>query len=133
MEKGRILSITNEAPFSPEAGVTLYPAIVIMDNGDSGTCYMKNMYEYKDGDSVIYEKVGNKIKIKGLNQISQKPQSKYKGGSKNPEDFLGFVYGYAKDIHIAEMQITKKPIPLDQLKKNVEEIYAHIQEILLMK
>ena len=43
---------------------------------------------------------------------------------------IGFIYGYAKDIHIAEIQVTGKKVPLANLKKNVEEMYAHIQEIL---
>ena len=50
---------------------------------------------------------------------------------KYPEDYLGFIYGYAKDIHIAEIQVTGKKVPLANLKKNVEEMYAHIQELLL--
>ena len=51
-------------------------------------------------------------------------------GKRSPEDYLGFIYGYAKDIHIAEIQVTGKKVPLANLKKNVEEMYAHIQELL---
>jgi hypothetical protein len=135
MEKGKIISATNEPSFSPEQGVTLFPTLLIMDNGDSGTCYMKKFNEYVEGDDVFYEKVGNKIKIKSSSgkPASPKQSFKPKGGSKNPEDYLGFIYGYAKDIHIAEMQVTKKTIPIEQLKKNVEIMYAHLQEILLMQ
>jgi hypothetical protein len=135
MTKGKIISATNEPSFSPEQGVTLFPTLLILDNGDSGTCYMKKFNEYVEGDDVFYEKVGNKIKIKSssVKPVTPKPSFKPKGGSKNPEDYLGFIYGYAKDIHIAEMQVTKKPIPIEELKKNVEIMYAHLQEILLMQ
>jgi hypothetical protein len=136
MEKSKIISVTNEPMFSPESGVTLYPALVIMENGDSGTCYMKKFNEYMEGDEVFYEKVGNKIKIKSsaAKSTAQSKQAfRPKGGSKNPEDYLGFIYGYAKDIHIAEIQVTKKSVPIEELKKNVEIMYAHLQELLLIK
>lgn len=134
MTKGKIISATSEPAFSPEPGVTLFPTLLIIDNGDSGTCYMKKFNEYAEGDEILYEKVGNKIKVKSSSgkPAPTKSNFKPKGGSKNPEDYLGFIYGYAKDIHIAEMQVTKKPIPIEQLKKNVEIMYAHLQEILLM-
>jgi hypothetical protein len=58
------------------------------------------------------------------------PRNYQSNGKRSPEDYLGFIYGYAKDIHIAEIQATGKKVPLANLKKNVEEMYAHIQELL---
>lgn len=137
MPKSQIVGITAESPFSPEAGVTLYPAIVILENGESGTIYMQSMNQYKVLDFIDYEKIGNKIKVKKntapvSSPVKKEPKS-FRSGVKNPEDYLGFIYGYAKDIHIAEMQIAKKPISLDNLKRNVEEMYSHLQEVLSMR
>ena len=132
----KIISLTTESPFSPEAGVTLYPATIILENNDSGMTYMKTQGQYKEGDTIEYEKTGNKIKIKrlgGYTQTATREPKSFRSGVKNPEDYLGFIYGYAKDIHIAEMTISKKVIPLDNLKRNVEEMYSHLQEVLLMK
>lgn len=137
MPKSQIVGITVENPFSPEAGVNLYPAIVILANGESGTIYMQNQLQYTEGDFIDYEKIGNKIKVKKNSQPASSPVKKepksFRTGVKNPEDYLGFIYGYAKDIHIAEMQIAKKPISLENLKRNVEEIYVHLQEVLSMR
>lgn len=109
-----------------------------MENGDDGSGGFEKIGQYKEGDTLEYEynETDKVFKI-----IHKKPASPQKSGGiaprnygsngkRSPEDYLGFIYGYAKDIHIAEIQVTGKKVPLANLKKNVEEMYSHLQEIL---
>ena len=110
-----------------------------MENGDSGSGGFETLGQYKDGDTIEYEynEIDKLFKIAHTKPATSTARSgggsaprNYSNGKRSPEDYLGFIYGYAKDIHIAEIQVTGKKVPLTNLKKNVEEMYAHIQQIL---
>jgi hypothetical protein len=109
-----------------------------MENGDDGSGGFQKIGQYKEGDTLEYEySEGDKVfKIVHKQPASPQkaggiaPRNYQSNGKRSPEDYLGFIYGYAKDIHIAEIQVTGKKVPLSNLKKNVEELYAHIQSIL---
>ena len=110
-----------------------------MENGDDGSGGFERIGQYKSGDTLEYEysetdKVFKIFHAKPVQSASRSvgggvPKN-YSNGKRSKEDYLGFIYGYAKDIHIAEIQATGKKVPLGNLKKNVEEMYAHIQELL---
>ena len=110
-----------------------------MENGDDGSGGFEAVGQYKEGDTIEYEYsetdkvfkiMHNKPAPTTRSGGGNAPRNYNSNGKRSPEDYLGFIYGYAKDIHIAEIQITGKKVPLANLKKNVEEMYAHIQEIL---
>jgi len=111
-----------------------------MENGDEGSGGFQSIGQYKEGDDLEYEfnEADKTFKITHSKPAPTNrggggggvPRTYNASGKRSPEDYLGFLYGYAKDIHIAEIQITGKKVPLNNLKKNVEEMYAHIQEIL---
>jgi hypothetical protein len=110
-----------------------------MENGDSGSGGFETLGQYKDGDTIEYEynEIDKVFKIAHTKPATPPARGgggsaprNYSNGKRSPEDYLGFIYGYAKDIHIAEIQVTGKKVPLTNLKKNVEEMYAHIQQIL---
>lgn len=139
MAKGKIQEITHISNWTADDGTTYYYHLVTMANGDSGKAPFKSMGQHSVGDQIEYECAGDRMKIQKNNQApppksggfsGKAPRNYGSNGKRSPEDYLGFIYGYAKDIHIAEIQITGKKVPLANLKKNVEEMYAHIQDIL---
>ena len=139
MPKGKILSITFVNEWQAQDGTVYYYHSLVLDNGDVGSAALKTINQYQIGQNVEYEIEGErikKVKLAGTKPISKSPISipgskkSYSKSARNPVDFLGFIYGYAKDIHIAEMNVTGKVVPIQKLKSNVEEMYAHIQELL---
>jgi hypothetical protein len=140
MPKGKILSITFVNDWTAQDGTVYYYHALVIDNGDVGSAALKTINQYQIGQNVEYEIEGDRIKKVKL--VGTKPPAKssttssysgrksYSKSARNPVDFLGFIYGYAKDIHIAEMNITGKVVPIEKLKSNVEEMYAHISELL---
>jgi hypothetical protein len=136
MAKGKIQSIVHTNNWTAQDGTTYYYHRITMENGDSGNGALKSMTELKEGETIEYELSGEKIRVLKSTPATPTPQGKAprnytSNGKRSPEDYLGFIYGYAKDIHIAEIQVTGKKVPLANLKKNVEEMYAHIQELLM--
>lgn len=139
MPKGKILSITFVNEWQAQDGTVYYYHSLVLDNGDVGSAALKTINQYQIGQNVEYEIEGErikKVKLAGTKPISKAPISipgskkSYSKSARNPVDFLGFIYGYAKDIHIAEMNVTGKVVPIQKLKSNVEEMYDHIQELL---
>jgi len=140
MSKGKIQSINHVSNWKADDGTMYYYHLVEIANGDKGKAPFKSMDQYKVGDTIEYDIIGDRMKITKSSPTAEKPQSTggygkaprnyQSNGKRSPEDYLGFIYGYAKDIHIAEIQATGKKVPLANLKKNVEEMYAHIQELL---
>lgn len=52
---------------------------------------------------------------------------------KNPEDYLGFVFGYAKDVVIAQINNGDKKAmakPTDAVNKMAEEFYDKVKQLL---
>lgn len=137
MATSKIQSIVHTNDWTAPDGTTYHYHIVTMVNGASGKCAFKRMGEYVEGETLEYEIQQDKLKV--VKKSAPAPASKPKSavprnytstGKRSPEDYLGFIYGYAKDIHVAEINATGKPIPLAKLKKNVEEMYAHIISLL---
>jgi hypothetical protein len=139
-KKSKIVSCSYKSKWtSKDGGTVRFYYNLEMENGDDGSGGFQKIDQYKDGDTIEYEysDIDKVFKI-----VHAKPQQTNRGGGgsvprtytgsgkRSPEDYLGFIYGYAKDIHIAEIQVTGKKVPLANLKKNVEELYSHIQEIL---
>jgi len=123
---------------SKDGGTVRHYYNLEMENGDDGSGGFQKIGQYKEGDTLEYE-YSETDKVFKIVHTQAPPPKKSTGvaprnyqsnGKRSPEDYLGFIYGYAKDIHIAEIQATGKKVPLANLKKNVEEMYAHIQEIL---
>jgi hypothetical protein len=139
-KKSKIVSCSYKNTWtSKDGGTVRFYYNLEMENGDDGSGGFEKQGQYKSGDTIEYEysDIDKVFKI-----VHAKPQQTNRGGGgsvprtytgsgkRSPEDYLGFIYGYAKDIHIAEIQVTGKKVPLANLKKNVEELYSHIQEIL---
>ena len=136
MAKGKITQIEFTNTWTAPDGTVYKYHKVTMENGNEGKVAFKNDNQYVVGDEVEYTVNGDRLQIskvqpKQQTYMSKAPRNYNSSGKRSKEDYLGFVYGYAKDIHIAEMQITGKKVPLSHLKKNVEEMYAHIQELLM--
>lgn len=140
MPKGKILSINFVNEWTAKDGSVYYYHALVLDNGDVGSAALKTINQYQLGQNVEYEIEGDrikKVKLAGTKPVSKSSsgstysgKKSYSKSARNPVDFLGFIYGYAKDIHIAEMNITGKVVPIEKLKSNVENMYAHIQELL---
>ena len=132
-KKGKIASITYTKDWKAPDNTILYYHVVLFENGESGSCALKSKNQYDIGDSVEYELNGDKLRILSKSSLEKPIFNSYKKstGSKKPEDYLGFVYGYAKDIHIARMQISQNSnYPLEQLMEDVERMYQHVQNLL---
>ncbi len=130
-KKSKIASITYTKDWQAPDKTILYYHVVLFENGDSGSCALKSKNQYEIGDAVEYELSGDKLRI--LSKSSGEKQFtnfKKSTGSKKPEDYLGFVYGYAKDIHISKMQISQSKIPLEDMLEEVEIIYRHVLELM---
>lgn len=133
MPKAKILKMTFKKEWSPGSGTTYYFYSIELSNKETHEFPLIAHNEFEVGDMLEYE-TNPKPKIIRDTQPQAhakppKPQFN-KGGTKRPEDYLGFVYGYAKDIHIAKIQTSKKAVPIEELKRDVEVMYAHIHELL---
>jgi len=132
-KKGKIASCTFTKEWQAPDKTILYYHVILFENGESGSCALKSKNQYEIGEIVEYELNGEKLRIHSNSRPLEKTFNNYKkssGGSKKPEDYLGFVYGYAKDIHIAKMQIAQQPRPIEDMLEEVERIYQHVQEML---
>ena len=118
---------------SPTSNKYVYYHEIHFDNGDKGVCgrMAENPDDMKIGCSVEYDITNEKIKfIKSAyaeNNGYNKKDKKSFGYKKNPDDFLGYAYSYAKDMVIAG-KTSKKNV--DDLKKIAQTIYSHVIELL---
>lgn len=135
MLKAKIMEMTFIKSWTPKdsSGTTYYYYSIRLSNNETHEFALIAENEFVVGDQLTYELNPKPKVIRNVQpQANAKPprQNFSRGGSKRPEDYLGFVYGYAKDIHIAKIQTSKKPVPIEELKKDVEIMYAHIHELL---
>jgi len=120
---------------NPSGGIVYYHDLVL-ENGDRGSVGKKDKMpaEIQPGRTITYTIEGTKMKIERENQQPQQsasaaPAAKASGYVKTVKhtDYLGYSYGYAKDLIIAG-KTTKKD--MENLKLVAETIYAHIGELI---
>lgn len=119
------------------AGTTIYYHEVEFENGDKGSCgrNKNNPDDMAIGCEIEYTITDNKIKfIKSLGgrYMEQKQNNTataktYTNNKKNPQEFLGYAYAYAKDMVIAGKTSEKD---VADLKFIAETIYGHIKDML---
>lgn len=162
MEKtSKITKCLYSKPWTAPSGDTVHYHSIELENGDVGNVGVNEMYPAKISvnSEITYTINGASIKLLAFNTGGKAPakakattkppvntpkfppaQDKkvssptWKSVSrKNPEDYLGFVYGYAKDITIALINSgDKKAIakPVELTNKMSEEFYANIKKLL---
>jgi len=129
-----------------------------LKNGDSGkVCTAEKMPDkIAPGSEITYTINNQSIKLIQFNSaptqapVYQKPAyqkpayqkpttpgtgySSYKNTPKKPEDYLGFVFGYAKDITCKLIEVGNKNAiskPVELTNKMAEEFYSKIKELLM--
>ena len=112
---------------NPSGGITYYHEISL-ENGDVGSIGASSQSPDKlsVGTTITYNKDGSKIKY--ISSESDSPvKKKYTGGRKKaPEEFLGYAWSYAKDLHIAGK--TMKDI--DEMNEMANYIYQKVKDML---
>lgn len=139
-------STVNSCIFSGEwkapNGSIFYYHDLTLENGDAGPCGIvgqKNPDSIKPG-AVINYTIDEKGKIKlissqttAFTQGAQKQgggkSSGYNKGPKQPDEFLGYVWGYAKDLVIAG----KTMEDVETINKMARYMYDEIQKMLQNK
>lgn len=144
MKTSKITLLTFKNEWNTPQGAILKVYDIKLESGESGTTYLKQNESYNIGDDVNYTINGDKIKIMGsASQSSQNngktaydnPKIKSKGNYNNSDAhkityYLGYAYGYAKDIAIEEAKLSKsKEINLDRLEEVSERIYNHMEQL----
>lgn len=160
MEKtSKVTKVNYDKPWNAPNGDIIYYHSVELENGDIGNVGVSEKFPPKisQGAEITYTIKGNSIKLLGFstNQASAKPKQEPTQNQKtfekkpfvqssptwqnknisrkNPEDYLGFVYGYAKDITIALINNADKKAksdPVGVTNKMAEEFYNKIKELL---
>jgi hypothetical protein len=141
MAKEKVSRIAN-CEFTNEwqnpAGGMVYYHEVTMENGDKGSVGSmdKNPLKLAINTVVTYTIEGEKIKI--VKSGGDKPKQDFKSSNqgngnankksydKTPADFLGFTWGYAKDLIIAGKTMND----VEELNKVARYIYDQIKEML---
>ena len=119
MKTGIIVNCELTGEWPNPNGATVYYHRLTLDNGDVGNVGVMEKYspKIKNGNLIQYT-MDAKSKIKILSNATQtsllgdsKPAAQakdaggakktYNNGPKSPVDFLGFTWGYAKDLVIA--------------------------------
>lgn len=97
---------------------TVYYFDVLMDNGDTGSIGKKSDSALKEGDQLTYEleesERGNKIK--------PVVENNFRGGGgfqKQPSNPASFALSYAKDLAVANINKSDKPLEMDSLATKV--------------
>lgn len=128
--KIRQSSFSNEWT-NPSGGITYYFDLEF-ENGDKGSIGVtdKNSSKVIIGNNLTYTIINNKIKVSQMsNSTPQKNISMHRNysKSKNPqEQYLGFTWGYAKDLIIAG----KTMEDVEELNKVARYIYDQIGDML---
>jgi hypothetical protein len=133
MKTGKVVKCKFTKQWKSPMGAIVYYHDVVLDNGDMGTCGRAKECpdDMKVGRTIEYEMSDNKIKF-----ISQHRESKHNreyskhSHKKNPSEFLGYAYSYAKDLVIAGKTQEEDMM---NLKAIAEGIYFHIVELLEKK
>ena len=119
---------------NPSGGITYYFDLVF-ENGMTGSIGVqdKNSDKIKVGNDLTFSIVNNKIKVAQMSNNSFKPQAPststrktYTNSRNSKEQYLGFTWGYAKDLIIAG----KSMKDVEELKKVANFIYNEIGEML---
>lgn len=136
-KKAKISKITFQSDWlNPINNSILYYHDIEFSNGDKGTigAVEKLPAKLAKGITIWYTKDGTKIKkVKEPNAPEQKsaskaPASQKRSGGKtyNPEDFLGYIWGYSKDLIIHG----KTMADVSELKLIANEIYKEVTSML---
>jgi hypothetical protein len=114
-------------------GAVLYYHELVMENGDKGTCGIKEKSPPRiwNGANVTYTiDDKNKIKIITSDMDNQPQQSltpkSYKQNTSKQDTFIGYAWSYAKDLIIAG----KTMEDVDELNKVARFIYDEIGKML---
>ncbi len=135
----KIATIT-EAVFENEHpapnGETIYYYKLTLSNFDEGKIGVmaKNKDKIFEGNQITYT-IDRDMKIKlqtvtsnyippSSNKSSKSTSSSaYKPSFKNsPTDAITYILGYARDIHVAKIQTTKKAVPLSELETDASQL-----------
>lgn len=111
---------------------------ITFENGDVGNVgsTTKNSPKFAEGQTVTYEITDGKLKIVSAPPPPLPPPSTFKasppkGYTKKPDEFIGYVIGYAKDVVCAK--ITAKHKIEDEsaeVCKVADELYAQVKRML---
>lgn len=150
MEKTSVITkVVYDKPWeAPNKDIIHYHSITL-ENGDIGNVGVSEKFPLKigTGAKITYTINGNKIKIISNEtatppppaQEKQAPQKETKAPfpqktyAKKLDDFLGYTFGYAKDLTVAQIQSGDKEAIKDPAQTTIdhaETIYAKIREML---
>lgn len=115
---------------NPSGGTTYYYDIVLQ-NGDSGSIGVTdvNSEKVKVGTELTYTIINGKIKAQTMSNTPTQNFSSNKNygkGKNSQEQYLGFTWGYAKDLIIAG----KTMEDVEELNKVARYIYDQIGDML---
>jgi hypothetical protein len=114
---------------NPSGGTTYYFDLVF-ENGDTGSIGVTDMNSDKVrvGTELYYSIINGKIKATPMPNTSTPPppKSNYRRTQKGQEQYLGFTWGYAKDLIIAG----KTMEDVEELNKVARYIYDQIGDML---
>jgi hypothetical protein len=161
MEKtSKIKKCVYNKPWNAPNGDVIHYHSIELENGDMGNVGVSEQFPPKiaQGSEITYTIKGNSIKLIGFsinqssapstNQPAQnnkpaptnepakqttKPSFPTKTYGKKLDDFLGYTWGYAKDITIAKINAKDKDAiadPMAMTCEYAEVIYAKIREML---
>lgn len=144
MKTATILKANLTGEWTNPAGKTVYYHELTLDNGEVGNIGVMERYPNKiSTGTIIQYTMDEKRKIKIINdtnnplnmssQSNNKPSANqaftkktYSNAQKSPVDFLGFTWGYAKDLVIAG----KTMDDVEELNKMARYIYEQITQML---
>jgi len=145
MKTATILKANFTGEWTNPAGKTVYYHELTLDNGEIGNIGLMEKYPNKiSTGTIIQYTIDAKRKIKIINDTNNplnmssaanaKPQTSnqalpkksYGSMQKSPVDFLGFTWGYAKDLVIAG----KTMDDVEELNKIARYIYDQITQML---
>lgn len=162
-KQANVLKCTYDKPWVAKDGAVMHYHVVELDNGDIGkVCTADKMPDkISPGAEITYSINGQSIKLTSFSTpqaptppkpIYNKPtynnqyqKSKttttpgassgggWKNAQKKPEDYLGFVFGYAKDITCKLIEVGNKGAiskPVELTNKMAEEFYVKIKQLL---
>lgn len=137
-KSSKIIKSSFTTEWAAPNGSKVYYHELIMENGDKGSCGLKEKSPPKiwSGAKVTYT-IDAKTKIKILSSDMEDPQDDFiqehtdrmkkgKGKSSQQESFLGYAWSYAKDLVIAG----KTMDDVQELKNVAKFIYNEIGEML---
>ena len=130
-QKSKIAVLKFKNEYNPPSGGTLYVHEIQMEDASFGTLYLKSMDYFKEGMEVEYEMINGKIRVYKLSEpSSKKPKGGYAKEAHKITYYLGYAYGYAKDIAIEEAKLSKsKEIDLDRMEVIAERVYNHMESL----